>query len=382
MSAPAVFATGAGRAVAALVKGTTATVTAYTTVRARSTVEPPLRSHLSRCDREATLQAGRTRALRDARASSADSQPWRADRHTIRGTRATLSASYCLVMWTTTADAREFLDVTGALLRADVAGNTELLSVAASVAENGPGFYGEEPPLFGWWAGMGVRIDGAFVHTPPHPALLSAVPHAAIDPLAELLARDRRLALAGVSADARVAEGFGAAWSARRQTTAELALRLRLYRLTTLRAPDPPAPGRADAASVADEALMRDLMEAFEREVGEPPGIISRTLDKRLAAGSLTIWRDVRGTPVAFAGYSIEVEGTRRIGPVYTVTQHRRHGYGAAVTVAASRRALDSGTSQLLLYADIDNLTSNRVYQRLGFEPIGSRTTLHFKDRS
>ncbi len=282
-------------------------------------------------------------------------------------------------MWTTTDDAREFLDVTGALLRANAASNTVLLSVAAGVAENGPALYGEEPPLFGWWASTGGRIDGAFVHTPPYPALLSAVPHAAIDPLAELLARDRRLA--GVSATGQLAEAFAAAWSARRHTTTELALRLRLYRLATLREPDPLAPGSADVAGVADEALMRDWMEAFEREIGEPPGI-SRTLDKRLAAGSLTIWRNSRGTPVALAGYSREVDGARRIGPVYTVTQHRRHGYGAAVTAAASRRALDSGTSQLLLYADIDNPTSNTLYQRLGFEPIESRTTLRFKPRS
>jgi predicted GNAT family acetyltransferase len=281
-------------------------------------------------------------------------------------------------MWTTTDDAREFLDVTGALLRANAASNTVLLTVAANVAENGPAFYGEEPPLFGWWAGTGGRIDGAFVHTPPHPALLSVVPHAAIDPLAELLARDRRLA--GVSAGGQLAEAFGAAWSARRHTTTELAVRLRLYRLATLREPDRPAPGRADVATVVDEALMRDWMQAFEREIGEPPGA-SRTLAKRLAAGSLTIWRNARGTPVAIAGYSREADGTRRIGPVYTVTQHRRQGYGAAVTAAASRRALDSGTSQLLLYADVDNPTSNTLYQRLGFEPIETRTTLRFRAR-
>lgn len=281
-------------------------------------------------------------------------------------------------MWTTTDDARWFLDVAGALLRADAAANTALLTVAAGVAEDGPALYGEDPPLFGWWAGTGGRIDGAFVHTPPHPALLSAVPHVAIDPLAELLARDRRLA--GVSARAQVAEAFAAAWSARHRTTAEPALRLRLYRLATLREPDPPAPGSADVATVADEALMRRWMKAFEREIGESPGV-SRTLDRRLAAGSLTIWRTVRGTPVAVAGYSREVDGTRRIGPVYTVAQHRRHGYGAAVTAAASRRALDGGTSQLLLYADIDNPTAGALYQRLGFEPIESRTTLRFKPR-
>jgi len=282
--------------------------------------------------------------------------------------------------WITTDDAREFLAAAGPRLRANAASNTVLLTVAASVADSGPALYGDEPPLFGWWAGTVGRVDGAFIHTPPYSVLLSAVPTAAIDPLAELLARDDRR-LVGVSATDQLAEAFAAAWSARRHSTTEVALRLRLYRLATPREPDPSAPGSADVATVADEAVVREWMEAFECETGEPPGV-SRRLDKHLAAGSLTIWRDSRGTPVALAGYSREVDGARRIGPVYTVKQHRRHGYGAAVTGAASRRALDSGTAQLLLYADIDNPTSNTLYQRLGFEPIESRTTLHFKPRS
>ena len=108
----------------------------------------------------------------------------------------------------------------------------------------------------------------------------------------------------------------------------------------------------------------------------------SRTLYDRLAAGTLTLWRDAADTPVALAGYSREIDGARRLGPVYTAERHRRHGYGAAVTAAACRRALDGGTSQLLLYADIDNPTSNTLYRRLGFAPVEDRVTLRFGARA
>lgn len=139
-------------------------------------------------------------------------------------------------------------------------------------------------------------------------------------------------------------------------------------------------PRRAGVATIADRALVSEWIEAFARETGAQTGG-TRTLDGRLAAGSLTIWRDGRGTPVALAGWSREVAGMRRIGPVYTLEQHRRRGYGAAVTAVACRRALQRGTSQLLLYADIDNPTSTTLYQRLGFAPVENRVALRFKPR-
>lgn len=283
------------------------------------------------------------------------------------------------MQWTTTGDAREFLDRAGRFLLADATSNTVLLTAAASVAAGGPAVYGDEPPLFGWCVSAGGVVSGAFIHTPPFPAQLSVLPAAAVAPLAELLvAGERRLA--GVGATGRLAEAFAAAWCARRDEIAEVALRLRLYRLASLNPPQPTPPGNADVATGADRALVRDWIAAFARETGAQMGG-SRTIDQRLATGSLTIWRDPRGTPVALAGWSREIEGARRIGPVYTVEQHRRQGYGAAVTAVACRRALDSGTTRLLLYADTDNPTSNALYQRLGFQAVEDRTALRFTPR-
>ena len=278
--------------------------------------------------------------------------------------------------WTTTDRAREFLEIAGPFLRAEAASNTILLTAAESVAEGGPAVFGDEPPLFGWWSRAGGPVAGAFIHTPPFPAQLSALPPAAVAPLAARLGQ-REHGLAGVSAAKHLAEAFALAWCAGRDEIAEVALRLRLYRLATLCAPEPAPPGRAEVATLAERALVGDWIAAFAIETGAQVGA-SRTLHKRLAAGWLTLWRDARGTPVALAGWGREVDGTRRIGPVYTAEEHRRRGYGAAVTAAACRRALDAGTRRLLLYADLDNPTSNTLYRRLGFEPVEDRTTLRF----
>ena len=148
-----------------------------------------------------------------------------------------------------------------------------------------------------------------------------------------------------------------------------------------LHEPEPAPPGRAEVATVADAPLVREWIELFARETGAVMGA-SRTLNARLGAGAYTLWRDATDEPVALAGYQREIDGARRLGPVYTPEPHRRRGYGAAVTAAACRRALDGGTSQLLLYADIDNPTSNTLYRRLGFEPVEDRLTLRFRPRA
>ncbi|MFH9294628.1 hypothetical protein [Streptomyces sp. NPDC017520] len=88
------------------------------------------------------------------------------------------------------------------------------------------------------------------LRTPPHPALLNAVPAEAVGPLAEALG-------AGPDLDAVNAD---------RDTAARLAARLpgyrteqeqRLYRLGLARPPSPAPAGRARAATPADRLLLR-----------------------------------------------------------------------------------------------------------------------------
>jgi predicted GNAT family acetyltransferase len=57
------------------------------------------------------------------------------------------------------------------------------------------------------------------------------------------------------------------------------------------------------------------------------------------------------------------------IGPVFTPEGLRGRGYGSAVTAALCEE-LTSQRSRVILYADADYPTSNRVYQRLGFQEI------------
>ena len=59
-----------------------------------------------------------------------------------------------------------------------------------------------------------------------------------------------------------------------------------------------------------------------------------------------------------------------RIAPVYTPLEHRRLGYGSAVTAAVSAERLASGRTFCFLYTDVANPTSNKIYTDIGYEPV------------
>ena len=90
------------------------------------------------------------------------------------------------------------------------------------------------------------------------------------------------------------------------------------------------------------------------------------TVERRIAGGELHVWRDGEAA-VSVASVTAPAAGVARIGPVYTPPEERRKGYGAAVTAAASAAALAAGAEQVVLYADLDNPTSNAIYQAIGF---------------
>ena len=100
------------------------------------------------------------------------------------GLRATMTR----MGWQTTGDVAEFLDAAGEYLSRERARNTVILTVSEQLRVNraryswpaGPN-ESQGPasrPLFGWWTDQAGAAGGAFLHTPPHPLLLTAVPAA------------------------------------------------------------------------------------------------------------------------------------------------------------------------------------------------------------
>jgi len=279
--------------------------------------------------------------------------------------------------WTLTGDVAEYLTTAGDFLRSRAAENTVQLAATETVRVRGPGAFGDEAPLFGWWAAPGGPITAAFMHTPPFGVTLTPAPAGVAAALAETFAARGRFP-AWVMADTTTAPSFAAAWERHTGQPARVGRRSRLYRLGRLLPPDPGPPGRARVATAADSGLLLDWLESFGREADDHGAHdLQRTVADRLSYGGLTLW-EAGGGPVSMAGLTRAVAGQARVGPVYTPPERRGQGFGGAVTAAVSQAAKDAGVGEVLLYTDLANPTSNALYQRLGYEPVSDSVQLLF----
>src|SRR3954469_1651053 len=147
--------------------------------------------------------------------------------------------------WTTTTDPHAFLDAAGGFLHATPAQSSVILTrvetMRAQPARDG---------LLGFWPPPGEAVGGAFMHTPPYPAAVTAMPDAAAAALAADLAGAAH-ALPGVNGNPDACEAFAATWAERTGATVTVHRRMRLHRLDALVPPDPMPAGEPGLAGPA-----------------------------------------------------------------------------------------------------------------------------------
>jgi uncharacterized protein len=83
----------------------------------------------------------------------------------------------------------------------------------------------------------------------------------------------------------------------------------------------------------------------------------------------LYVWED-GGRIVSMVGAGGETPNGIRIGPVYTPPECRGRGYATSLTAATSQDQLGRGRRFCFLFTDLANPTSNRIYQRIGYQPV------------
>ena len=274
-----------------------------------------------------------------------------------------------------TKDPREFADLASAFTASDPL-STNVIGVWVAGVIDGTHPQGDHDV---WITILDQdRVVGVAMHTPPFPPFLSRMPATAASELAEYLhAAGHRVH--GVNGEVTTTTAFADTWTAGTCCRSSVQVSMRSYQLGTLSVPIGVS-GGARTGGTDDTYVVREWFVSFHDEATphEPGEHMTLAADQRLVAGQITLWID-EGRAVSMAGHSVPANGVARIGPVYTPPGHRRNGYGAAVTAAASLAALDEGADHVVLYTDLANPTSNSIYQNISYVADHDAQRLRFE---
>ncbi|MET7287000.1 GNAT family N-acetyltransferase [Streptomyces sp. NPDC005573] len=283
--------------------------------------------------------------------------------------------------WQLTCETEDFLDRAGDFLRSRPALHTMQLYGVEKLRTSGADAPGAEATLFGTLESEG-EVRAAFYTTARGHLWLTPL---SADRSATLAAHLAGLghSPAGVLADRDTAAAFAGAWQRHTGAAAPVPFwRTHLYRLGTLRPPHPRPDGRGRTADGSDRAQVTGWCREFCVEVGEQRSIdlidAGSWAESRFGDRHFTFWETPDGTPAAMAAATTAVGGMVRVDPVYTPARLRGRGFAGAVTAEVSRAALDAGATDVVLFTDPRNPTSNALYQRLGYERIADFTGYDF----
>jgi predicted GNAT family acetyltransferase len=267
-----------------------------------------------------------------------------------------------------TSDAQAFAAVAGPFLAAELE-REQLARIATGVLQ---GAYAEHLNHLAWVLGDDGELVAAALRTPPHSLMCTRLP----DPVAPLALelidvwRAHDPEVAGVGAEPETARAIAAAWASRTGGESRLNLRMAMHAASAIDDPPRPVAGRLRLAGADDRGLLVRWWRAFYAEA-EPlhaddaePAVAARYEDD-----ALSVWED-DGAAVSLICARLTANGYGWIGPVYTPPELRRHGYAGAGVAAASRRLLDAGASTCMLFTDLDNPTSNKIYREVGYRRI------------
>ncbi|MEI5527996.1 GNAT family N-acetyltransferase [Streptomyces brasiliscabiei] len=283
--------------------------------------------------------------------------------------------------WHLTEDVHVFHARAGKFLRSRPALHTMQLTVTEKYRANGVAAHGSEAPVFGRLERDG-EVHAAFIQRTPASFLsLAPATREQADTLADRLAGLGH-PVPGVTADHETSTAFAEAWQRRSGAEPVATTRLHLYRLGTLTPQEPFPEGRGRVVEERDREQLIRFCREFCVAVGEQVSIdlidAGAWDDSRFGDRHYTFWETPDGTPVSMAAATSIVGGMIRVDPVYTPAHLRGRGYAGAVTVEASRAALAAGATDVVLFTDPGNATSNALYQRLGYVRLTDYTVYEF----
>ncbi len=176
----------------------------------------------------------------------------------------------------------------------------------------------------------------------------------------------------GVVGPSLVAEKFADLWQDLTGKTYSFGMGQKIYKLEKVLMPAIHGELRATIAS--DRDLLGEWLFGFANE--SLPLIERKPLEDWIAHAERSIANGtsymflIDGDPVSTVSATRPTENGISINGVYTPKHLRKNGNASQAVALLSQRMLDEGRKFCVLYTDLANPTSNKIYQKIGYQEV------------
>lgn len=218
------------------------------------------------------------------------------------------------------------------------------------------------------------EVAAACLMTPPHPLQLIVFKN--IPGIEKEVAR--RLMDSGIIADAIVgdrgtARRFAEAWTEKAGGSYRVLMDQGLYRADAVNRKLEKSPGSWRIANKKDAPLLVQWMLLFEQETGiaaSTPAEAAHKIDAFIEGKEVYVW-EADGEVVSCMKKSRPSKHGITVSFVFTPQKYRRKGYARTLVAEVTEELLQE-YDFAMLYTDLKNPTSNKIYMEVGYSQIAN----------
>lgn len=275
--------------------------------------------------------------------------------------------------------ASELISLSGTYLERHESENNLPIGLAYRLAED-PHYYGSKLPLLLSILEQG-KVVGVAIMTPPHRIILSRIGTEIQIAIVHLIRHLSGIGaqIPGVVGPVSEAQAFADCWvKDPRSVSFRVTMRSRVFEARKV-VDVPLSPGRLRLARMDDHLLMAQWIVTFSEEIGEPADLngAKKRAEQHIKAEQLYIWDD--DEPVSIAAAARPTRNGITVTRVYTPPEHRNKGYATSCVWSLTQKMLIDHYSFCSLYTDLSNPTSNSIYTKIGYVPVGDALALDFQ---
>ncbi|MEK4085914.1 GNAT family N-acetyltransferase [Psychrobacillus sp. FSL K6-1415] len=218
------------------------------------------------------------------------------------------------------------------------------------------------------------QLLAIFQMTPPHPLNIIFVDEIQISTCIDLCISELTKHAVPVASIISVKEWavlFAQKWQEKTDGNYSLMMDQGLYRLDQVEESLEMSPGKWRYATISDAQLIEKWCSQFEQDTGlsvTAPEEIKKRVKNMLDGKEVFFWED-QGEVVSMMKKSRPTTNGITVSLVFTPAEKRKKGYGRTLVATVSKELLKE-FEFCVLYTDMLNPTSNKIYQEIGYQKL------------